>query len=77
MAPTSWFVGIGSRAQDGLTLRIPGRVCFLVPWPDRWVIGTTDLDDDGPADRPAPTGSEVDEILDNVNATLDIDLAPG
>ena len=61
-------------SAHGLTLRIPGRVCFLVPWPDRWVIGTTDLDDDGPADRPAPTGSEVDAILDNVNATLDIDL---
>ncbi len=58
----------------GLTLRIPGRVCFLVPWPDRWVIGTTDLDDDGPPDRPAPTSGEVDTILANVNATLDVDL---
>ena len=34
-------------SAHGLTLRIPGRVCFLVPWPDRWVIGTTDIDDDG------------------------------
>ncbi len=58
----------------GLTLRIPGRVCFLVPWPDRWVIGTTDLDDDGPADRPTPTSAEIDAILGNVNATLDVDL---
>ena len=58
----------------GLTLRIPGRVCFLVPWPDRWVIGTTDLDDDGPPDRPVPSAREVDEILANVNATLDVDL---
>ena len=40
----------------GLTLRIPGRVCFLVPWPDRWVIGTTDLDDDGPAGPPGADG---------------------
>ena len=61
-------------SRDGLTLRIPGRVCFLVPWPDRWVIGTTDLDDDGPADRPVPSSAEVDNILGNVNATLDIDL---
>jgi glycerol-3-phosphate dehydrogenase len=61
-------------SAHGLTLRIPGRVCFLVPQPDRWVIGTTDLDDDGPPDRPTPTASEVDSILGNVNATLDIDL---
>jgi glycerol-3-phosphate dehydrogenase len=61
-------------SAHGLTLRIPGRVCFLVPGPDRWVIGTTDLDDEGPPDRPAPTSAEVDNILDNVNATLDVDL---
>jgi glycerol-3-phosphate dehydrogenase len=61
-------------STHGLTLRIPGRVCFLVPWPDRWVIGTTDLDDSGPPDRPTPSSREVDEILANVNATLDIDL---
>ena len=61
-------------SAHGLTLRIPGRVCFLVPWPDRWVIGTTDLDDDGPPDRPSPSPGEVDQILANVNATLDVDL---
>ncbi|MGZ8528549.1 MAG: glycerol-3-phosphate dehydrogenase/oxidase [Candidatus Limnocylindrales bacterium] len=61
-------------SAHGLTLRIPGRVCFLVPWPDRWVIGTTDIDDDGPPDRPVPSSAEVDAILANVNATLDIDL---
>jgi glycerol-3-phosphate dehydrogenase len=61
-------------SAHGLTLRIPGRVCFLVPQPDRWVIGTTDLDDDGPPDRPTPSAREVDSILRNVNATLDINL---
>ena len=61
-------------SSHGLTLRIPGRVCFLVPWPDCWVIGTTDLDDDGPPDRPVPTAAEIDNILDNVNATLAVDL---
>ncbi|MEA2538240.1 MAG: glycerol-3-phosphate dehydrogenase [Chloroflexota bacterium] len=61
-------------SAHGLTLRIPGRVCFLVPWPDRWVIGTTDIDDDGPPDHPVPSAAEVDAILTNVNATLDIDL---
>jgi glycerol-3-phosphate dehydrogenase len=61
-------------SQFGLTLRIPHRVCFLVPWPDRWVIGTTDHEDHGSPDRPAPTLTEVDEILENVNGTLDVGL---
>ncbi len=63
---------IPSRA--GLTLRIPHRVCFLVPLPDRWLIGTTDQEDSGSPDRPRPTLAEVDTILANVNASLDVNL---
>jgi len=61
-------------SRYGLTLRIPHRVCFLVPGSDNWVIGTTDHESDTPPDRPAPTLAEVDEILDNVNGTLDVGL---
>ena len=61
-------------SRYGLTLRIPHRVCFLVPGPDSWVIGTTDHEADTPPDRPAPTISEIDEILENVNGSLDVDL---
>ena len=28
--------------QIGLTIRVPGKIVFLVPWPDHWLIGTTD-----------------------------------
>lgn len=58
----------------GMTLRVPGRVVFLIPHPGVWLVGTTDVADDGAPDRPAPTGDEVDEILENVNAVLDADL---
>ena len=61
-------------SRYGLTLRIPGRVCFLVPWPRCWVIGTTDLEDRGAPDRPAPTFAEIDSIVANVNANLDVGL---
>lgn len=64
-------------SRYGLTLRIPHRVCFLVPGPDRWVIGTTDHEDHGTPDRPAPTLAEIDEILANVNGTLDVSLTRG
>ena len=39
--------------QMGLTIRVPGKIVFLVPWPDHWLIGTTDAPFEGPAERPA------------------------
>jgi glycerol-3-phosphate dehydrogenase len=60
--------------KTGMTLRLPGRVLFLMPHPGAWIIGTTDEADDGPPERPAPTLDEVDHILDNVNQVLDVDL---
>jgi len=61
-------------ASTGLTIRVPGKVVFLVPWPDHWLIGTTDAPFDGPPGHPAAAGFEVDALLDTVNATLDVGL---
>lgn len=61
-------------ATAGITIRVPGKVVFLVPWPDHWLIGTTDAPYDGPPARPAADAGEVDQLLDTVNATLDVDL---
>ena len=58
----------------GLTIRVPGKIVFLVPWPDHWLIGTTDAPFDGPPDRPSAAGWEVDRLLATVNATMDVDL---
>ncbi len=60
--------------RTGLTIRVPGRVVFLVPWPDHWLIGTTDAQFDGPPARPSAAGWEVDHLLDTVNATMDVGL---
>ena len=62
-------------ARGGMTLRIPGRVAFLVPWPRHWLIGTTDKPYHGPVDRPAASAEDVDEILGTVNGALDIELS--
>ena len=58
----------------GLTIRVPGKVVFLVPWPHYWLIGTTDAPYDGPIDRPTAGHDEVDELLAAVNHVLDVDL---
>jgi glycerol-3-phosphate dehydrogenase len=60
--------------EMGMTLRIPKRVLFIVPWSDAWIVGTTDVADEGSADRPVPTLGEAETILENVNSVLDIDL---
>jgi glycerol-3-phosphate dehydrogenase len=58
----------------GLTIRVPGKVVFLVPWPRFWLIGTTDAPYGGPIDRPTAGHDEVDELLAAVNGVLDVDL---
>jgi glycerol-3-phosphate dehydrogenase len=58
----------------GLTIKVPGKVVFLVPWPGHWLIGTTDAPYHGPIDRPAAGSDEVNELLAAVNRVLDVDL---
>jgi glycerol-3-phosphate dehydrogenase len=61
-------------ARGGLTLRVPGRVVFIIPWPDHWIIGTTDhLDERAPEGLSAPT-ADVDELLATINRTTTLDL---
>lgn len=61
----------GSR---GMTVRVPNRVVFVIPWGRRWLVGTTDIEHHAPVDRPAATREEVDYLLDTVNEVLASDL---
>jgi len=61
-------------AKGGMTLQIPGRVAFLVPWPRHWVIGTTDHPFHGTVDRVNTSNEEVDELLGTLNGALDITI---
>ncbi len=58
----------------GLTIRVPGKVVFLVPWPEHWLIGTTDAPYEGSDEHPPADPWEVTKLLDTVNATMDVDL---
>jgi glycerol-3-phosphate dehydrogenase len=62
-------------AKGGMTLRIPGRVVFIVPWPNHWVIGTTDHEDERPPARPTALDEDVDELLGVVNHRMTLDLS--
>jgi glycerol-3-phosphate dehydrogenase len=62
------------RGEAGLTLRVPGRVVFLVPFDRHWILGTTDQPYEGPTERPRASALEVDELLSAANDNLDVGL---
>jgi glycerol-3-phosphate dehydrogenase len=64
-------------ADGGITIRIPGRVVFIIPWPGHWIIGTTDHPDSRRPDQVAAPGEDIDELLETVNRRIDIDLTRG
>jgi glycerol-3-phosphate dehydrogenase len=57
-------------AQAGLILRTPTSVLFVIPWGDRWIVGTTDTPWRLDRDHPAASSADIDYILDQVNQVL-------
>jgi glycerol-3-phosphate dehydrogenase len=64
-------------AEGGMTLRVPGRVVFIIPWPGHWIIGTTDHADSRKPEAVSAPETDIDELLETVNRQIDIDLTRG
>ena len=45
-----------------------GRSIFALPWYGRTLVGTTDVDHDGPIEEVPPSGEDLEYLLDSVNA---------
>lgn len=58
------------RGESGLILRTEKSVLFVIPWGRHWIIGTTDTDWSLSKDHPAASRSDIDYLLDHVNAVL-------
>jgi glycerol-3-phosphate dehydrogenase len=58
------------RSGSGLILRTEKSVLFVIPWGRHWIIGTTDTDWDLDKAHPAASASDIDYLLDHVNAVL-------
>ncbi len=56
--------------QAGLILRTPTSVLFVIPWADRWIIGTTDTPWRLDRDHPAASSADIAYLLDQVNRVL-------
>lgn len=54
----------------GLILRTEKSVLFVIPWKSHWIIGTTDTDWNLDLAHPAASRSDVDYLLEHINAVL-------
>ena len=62
------------RSESGLILRTEKSVLFVIPWGRHWIIGTTDTDWTLSKDHPAASQSDIDYLLEHVNAVLEVPL---
>ncbi len=58
------------RSDTGIIQRAEKSVLFIIPWGQRWIVGTTDTDWTGDRAEPAATGEDIDYILDHANRIL-------
>ncbi len=54
----------------GLILRTEKSVLFVIPWESHWIIGTTDTEWNLDLAHPAASRSDIDYLLNHVNAVL-------
>ena len=59
-----------------LILRTDKSVLFVLPWGDRWMIGTTDTDWRHDRDHPATSAADVEYVLRWANSVLSSNLRP-
>ncbi|MEJ7628622.1 MAG: glycerol-3-phosphate dehydrogenase/oxidase [Nocardioidaceae bacterium] len=62
------------RSDSGLILRTEKSVLFVIPWGRHWIIGTTDTDWELDRAHPAASSSDIDYLLEHVNAVLETPL---
>jgi glycerol-3-phosphate dehydrogenase len=62
------------RSESGLILRTETSVLFVIPWGRHWIIGTTDTDWELDKAHPAASATDIDYLLQQVNAVLEVPL---
>jgi glycerol-3-phosphate dehydrogenase len=56
--------------DTGLILRTEKSVLFVIPWGRHWIVGTTDTDWSLDKQHPAASRTDIDYVLERVNAVL-------
>lgn len=61
-------------SQAGIILKTPTSVLFVIPWLDKWIVGTTDTEYNGDRNEPLANREDIDYILTQANRVLDPQL---
>ena len=62
--------GSAIKSNAGIILKTPVSVLFLIPWEDKWIVGTTDTPYAGDRAEPFASRDDVQYILDQANRVL-------
>ena len=63
--------GSAIKSDAGIILKTAVSVLFLIPWGDKWIVGTTDTPYDGDRAEPYASREDVQYILDQANRVLE------
>ena len=63
--------GSAIKSDAGIILKTPVSVLFIIPWGDKWIVGTTDTPYEGDRAEPFATREDVQYILDQANRVLE------
>lgn len=58
------------KGSTGMFLRTEKSVLFIIPWPEYWIVGTTDTAWHEDRRRPVATSADIDYVLDHANEVL-------
>ena len=58
------------QSKEGIILKTDKSVLFLIPWADKWIVGTTDTPYTGDRREPLADQSDVDYIINEANKVL-------
>lgn len=62
--------GTAIKSDAGIVLKTPVSVLFIIPWGNKWIVGTTDTPYTGDRAEPFANREDVQYILDQANRVL-------
>jgi glycerol-3-phosphate dehydrogenase len=62
--------GSAIKSDAGIILKTPVSVLFIIPWGDKWIVGTTDTPYTGDRAEPLANREDVQYIVDQANRVL-------
>jgi len=63
--------GSAIKSDAGIIVKTSVSVLFIIPWGDKWIVGTTDTPYDGDKAEPFASREDVQYILDQANRVLE------